>query len=102
MKKDTIAILVLCCSAMVLVALLVGAYTSDAQAGSSSAKGGDYVLQTTAMSAKVDMVTVVDVDAQVMMVYVPDKTGTPTQLTVGDKVDLARAFGDRGGPVRRP
>ncbi|MCL2700856.1 MAG: hypothetical protein FWE88_04085 [Phycisphaerae bacterium] len=93
MKKDSIAIVVLCVSAAILVALVIGSYaTTPAQAGSASVKGGDYILGTASMRDTVDMVTVIDVNAQRMIVYVPNKTGSPTQIDMGDSIDLRRSF----------
>ena len=99
MNKYNASILVLCISAAVLAALVIGSYvTQPAQASSASIKGGEYILGTASMKDSVDMITVIDTNMQRMMIYVPDKTGSPSRIDVGDSVDLRRAFGDRPRP----
>jgi len=96
MNKYNVMILVLCVSAMLLAALLIGSYaTQPVQAGSVSIRsgGGDYILGTVSVSNSIDVVTVIDVAAQHMILYAPDKNGN--RIEVNNELDLRRAFPDR-------
>jgi len=97
MKNQNIAILILCISAALLAALLIGSYTSRDAYADASVKSSDFILGVAAVKDTQDMVTVIDVPAQRMLVYVPDKPTAPTRLDAGTGVDLRRQFGDNKG-----
>jgi len=95
MNKYTVTILVLCFSAAILAAVLAGSYaTQPAQAGSSAIRSGtgEYILGATSVSETMDVITVIDVGVQRMMIYAPDKTGTPSRIDTTGTIDLRREF----------
>ena len=98
MNKYTVTILVLCFSAAVLAAVLIGSYaTQPAQAGSSASRSGsgEYILGAVSVSDTMDVITVIDVGTQRMMIYAPDRTGSPSRIDTAGDIDLRRAFPSR-------
>jgi len=97
MKKQNIATLILCISAALLSALLIGSYTARDAYADASVKSSDFILGVVSVRDTQDMITVIDVPAQKMLIYVPDKPTSPTRLDMGTGVDLKGRFGDNKG-----
>ena len=91
-NTQNITIVLLLISAVVLTAVLIGAYTgtSETAYADGSTRSGDYTMVTGAYDKEFDLLYVINIAKKTLIVYRLNN-GTKA-IDLQDKIDLGRAF----------
>ena len=92
-NPQNVAIVLLTVTAAILAGMLLGVWQDQsAQAAYPSVSKGDYIMVPYTWASSLDFLVVIDVSAQKMKLYTPNKT--TKVLDISKDIDLERVFAD--------
>lgn len=92
-NTQNITLVLLCITAAVLAAMLIGAFSDrSAYAGDTAVSKGDYIMVPMMWTKNLDLLVVSDVATRKLIVYAYNRN--TKSLDIADTVDLTRVFAD--------